>query len=101
MCRVLRARSIRAHGVAMTSMDVLVILLLCGLVLRFLPPFVKRKAVPVELPPAAGAPRSRPQEAAHLAAWPTHPFDRGRMVRMLLEGGHIDEARARELMGDA
>jgi hypothetical protein len=88
----------------MSAVDVLVLLLCVGLALRSATRLRQiRRAEPAESPRAeSSAPRSSPlHEAAHLTVWPTHPFDRERMVRMLREGGHIDEARARELLEDA
>lgn len=86
----------------MSAADVLVLLLCVGLALRSATRLRQiAKAEPAESPRADGAPRSSPHEAAHLTVWPTHPFDRERMVKMLREGGHITEDDARELMGDA
>lgn len=80
----------------MSAADVLVLLLFAGLALRSATRLRQiRRAESAESPRAeSGAPRSSPlHEAAH-----PYGFDRDRMVQMLREGGHIDEARAASLL---
>lgn len=83
----------------MSAADVLILALVAGLALRSASRLRQiRRAELAELPPACDdSPRQTAQEAAHLTVWPTRPFDRERMVQMLLDGGHITEADARLL----
>lgn len=99
MCRRIRPRSIRAHGVAMTAPEMLVLLLCAGLALRSATRLRQiRRAELVESPRARNEP---PVSSGHEAAHPYCPpgrFDRRLMVEMLLNEGHITEMQAVELL---
>ena len=91
----------------MSAVDVLVTLLFAGLVVRYV---AGRTARSAELPSVReGSPLPTAREAARLYGVEGMPglvyeyrgkFDLEGMVQMLREQGYIDEATARELLGE-